>query len=117
MPRYADRVSETVSGTPGTGPITFGGASPKCQTWAAGFPDRPAYVGYAIEDGDAWEVGVGTLNSTGTQLTRDKLRSSSTGAFLNLTSSAVVYCTPSAEMIDNSNIGQVVAQARGLAMP
>lgn len=117
MPRFADRVKETVSGTPGTGSITFGGAVSKYQTWANGFPDRPTAVGYAIEDGTAWEVGLGTLNSTGTQMTRDRLRSSSTGSFLNLTSAAVVFCTPSSEMIDNSNIGQVVAQARGLAMP
>lgn len=118
MPRFADRVKEAVSGTPGTGAITLGGASSGCQTWADGFSDaRPCVVGYAIEDGTAWEVGKGTLNSTGTTLTRDVLRDSSTGSFLDLTSAAVVFCTPSAEMIDNSNIGQVVAQSRGLAMP
>lgn len=117
MPRYADRVKETVSGTPGTGPITLGGAALGCQTFAAGFDDRPAFVGYAIEDGAAWEVGKGTLNSTGTTLTRDTLRDSSTGSFLSLTSAAVVFCTPSAEQIDNANIGHQSAQARGLAMP
>ena len=117
MPRFADRVKETVSGTPGTGAITFGGAVAGFQTFAAGFPDRPAFVGYAVEDGTAWEVGVGTLDSTGTQLTRDRLRTSSTGDFLNLSSSAVVFCTPSSEMIDNSNIGQVLAQSRGMALP
>lgn len=119
MPRYADRVKETVSGTPGTGTITLGGASSGFQSFAAGFPAgmRPCIVGYAIEDGTAWEVGKGTLNSTGTTLTRDTLRSSSTGSFLNLTSAAVVFCTPSAEQIDNANTGHVSAQARGLAMP
>lgn len=118
MPRFADRVKETVSGTPGTGAITFGGASTGCRTWAAGFTGvSPCVVVYAVEDGTAWEVGEGTLNSTGTQLTRDRLLSSSTGAFLNLTSAAVVFCTPSAGMIERSNIGQVLAQVRGLAMP
>lgn len=118
MPRFADRVKETVSGTPGTGTITFGGAVTGFQTWANGFAGAyPCAVGYAIEDGANWEVGKGTLNSTGTQLTRDLLRSSSTGSFLNLTSAAVVFCSPSSEMIDNANIGQVVAQARGYAMP
>jgi hypothetical protein len=77
----------------------------------------PCVVGYAIEDGTAWEVGKGTLNSTGTTLTRDTLRSSSTGAFLNLTSSAVVFCTPSSEQIDNASLGNILAHARGLAMP
>lgn len=117
MPRFADRVKETVSGTPGTGAITLGGASSGYQTFAAGFDDKPAVVGYAIEDGTAWEVGKGTLNSTGTTLTRDTLRDSSTGSFLNLTSSAVVFCTPSSELIDNANVGLQVAQMRGLAMP
>lgn len=118
MPRYADRTSETVSGTPGYGPVTFGGASAKCQTFAVGLDGRlPCVIGYVIEDGTAWEVGKGTVNSTGTQMTRDVLRSSSTGSFLSLSSSAVVFCAPSAEQIDNANIGQINAQARGLAMP
>ena len=118
MPRFADRVKETVTGTPGTGAITLGGASSGYQTWAAGFAGMmPTVVGYAIEDGTAWEVGKGTLNSTGTTLTRDVLRSSSTGSFLNLTSAAVVFCSPSAEMIDNANIGLILAQVRGMAMP
>ena len=118
MPRYADRVRETVTGTPGTGTITLGGAVSGFQTFAAGFSAlRPCIVSYAIEDGTAWEVGEGTLNSTGTTLTRDLLRSSSTGAFLSLTSTAKVFCTPSAESIDNTNHGQIVSFARGYAMP
>lgn len=118
MPRFADRVKETVSGTPGTGAITLGGASAGFQSFATGFAETyPCVVGYAIEDGTAWEVGRGTLSSNGLTLTRDLLRSSSTGSFLNLTSSATVFCTPSSETIDNANIGQVLAQSRGLAMP
>jgi len=117
MPYFADRVQETVSGTPGTGPITLGGAVVKFQTFANGFDEKPCFIGYAIEDGNDWEVGKGTLNSTGTVLTRDVLRSSSTGSLLNLTSAAVVFCTPSAEHIDNSNIGHQYAQVRGLPLP
>lgn len=118
MPYFADRVQETVSGTPGTGAITLGGAVSKYQTFAAGFADeRPCTLGYAIEDGTAWEVGKGTLNSTGSILTRDVLLSSSTGSFLSLTTASIVFCTPSAEHIDNANIGHQSAQVRGLAMP
>lgn len=118
MPRYADRVKMSVSGTPGTGAITLGSASSGFQSFASGFPDRPCLVGYAIEDGTAWEVGEGTLNSTGTQITRDTVRSSSnSGNAINATSAAVVFCTPSAEQIDNANIGLQLAQARGYAMP
>lgn len=117
MPYYADRVKMSVSGTPGTGSITLGSASSGYQSFAEGFNNKPCVVGYAIEDGTAWEVGKGTLNSTGTVLTRDTLRSSSTGAFLNLSSAAVVFCTPSSEQIDNANIGGVYAQVRGYALP
>jgi len=118
MPRYADRVKETTA-TTGTGTITFSGASTGFQTFASGFPSgiRPCSIGYAIEDGSAWEVGRGTLNSSGTTLTRDIIRASSTGSVLSLSGSAVVFCTPAAEMIDNANIGQVMAQATGQAMP
>lgn len=114
MPRYADRVKETTA-TTGTGAITFSGAVSGFQTFADGFTGiRPCVIGYAIEDGTAWEVGKGTLNSTGTQLTRDTIRdSSNSNNAINLSGSAVVFCTPSAEMIDNANIGQVVAQAAG----
>lgn len=118
MPRFADRVKESVSGTPGTGPVTLGGAATGCQTFAAGLAGMlPCVVGYVVEDGTAWEVGEGTVNSSGTTLTRDVLRSSSTGSLLNLSSSAVVFISPSAGQIDNANIGQINAQARGLAMP
>lgn len=118
MPYFADRVQETVTGTPGTGAITLGGAVAKFRTFASGFAGKlPCTVAYALEDGNAWEVGRGTLNSTGTTLTRDILNSSSTGSFLNLTSATVVFCTPSSEDIDNSNSGHQYAQSRGMAMP
>lgn len=50
----------SVSGTPGTGAVTLGSASSGFQSFADGFPNRPCVVGYAIEDGTAWEVGKGT---------------------------------------------------------
>lgn len=118
MPRYADRVKETVTGTPGTGAITLGGAASGFQAFANGFPSgvRPCVVAYAVEDGNAWEVGEGTLNSAGTTLTRDLLRSSSTGSFLSLTSAAAVFCTPPAKQVNNINRGLINAFARGYAM-
>lgn len=117
MPAFAERVKETVSGTPGTGTITLGGAVTGFRTFAAGFESKPCLVSYAVEDGSAWEVGIGTLNSTGTTLTRDTLRSSSTGSVLSLTSAAVVFCTSSGVDMSNSRIGKQSAIARGLAMP
>lgn len=108
----------SVSGTPGTGAVTLGSASSGFQSFADGFPNRPCVVGYAIEDGTAWEVGKGTLNATGTQITRDVIRSSSnSGATINATSSAVIFCTPSSEQLDNANIGLQLAQMRGYALP
>ena len=119
MPRFADRVKTTVTGTPGTGAITLGSAASGFQSFATGFAGMlPCVIGYAIEDGAAWEVGKGTLNSDATQLTRDLVRASSnSNNLINATSAAVVFCTPSSEMIDNANIGQINAQARGYALP
>jgi len=117
--RFADRVQETVSGTPGTGAITLGGAVSGYQTFAAGFAGRlPTVVNYTIVDGAAWETGEGTLNSGGTQLTRDKIyQSSNSNAAISASSAAVVFCTMSANQAARPTIGRMVASMRGLAMP
>lgn len=120
MPAYADRVFETISVAAGTGPITLGGAPTGARTFADAFPDRPIFVGYALEDStsSAWEVGKGTLNSTGTILTRDVIRSSSNGGLpITVDTGSSIVCTFSSEQIDNANIGLQVAQFNGLAMP
>lgn len=116
MPYLADRVQETTSST-GTGSITLLGAVPGYQTFASGFGSDSRVVQYLIVSGTAWEVGKGTFNGT-TGLTRDTIRSSSNGnALITLSGTSNVFCTASAELLDNANIGMQIAQSRGMALP
>jgi hypothetical protein len=118
MPYLADRVQETTV-TTGTGPITFGGAVSGYQSFSVGFAgDYPCLVGYLLVSGANWEVGKGTLNSTGTVLTRDTIRSSSaSGGLITLSGTSNVFCTASAELLDNANTGMIYAQSRGMSLP
>jgi len=94
---FGDRIKQATA-TTGTGSITLGSAETGYQTFsAAGMADTEE-TRYLIEDGDAWEIGKGTLSSSGTVLSRT-LTSSSTGSLLDLSGSAVVMCTPSSEDI------------------
>jgi len=96
MTKLVNRAKMTTAST-GTGsPITLGSAVDGYQTFAAAGVANSDVVRYVIEDGDAWEIGLGTYSS-GT-LTR-VLDESSTGSLLNLSGSAVVYVTAAAEDI------------------
>jgi len=85
--------------TTGTGTITLGAAEAGYQTFAdAGVVDTDV-VRYVIEDGTDWEIGTGTYTASGTTLTRTVGESSNADAALNLTGSAVVYVSATAEDI------------------
>lgn len=118
MPLTADRCRET-STTTGTGTITLAGAVAQYQSFASAFPNG-ATVQYAIvgQTGTEWEVGRGIFNGS-TSLTREVVRSSSnSNALVNFSAGTKdVFCTISAEQMDNANIGLQVAQVAGLAMP
>lgn len=113
---YGNRVQENTA-TTGTGAVTFSGAVSGYNTFANGFPEKPCLIEYFIVDGTAWEVGLGSLNAAGTQMTRDNLEESSTGSFLNLSGSAVVFSAPSADSAQNNGNGRRGAQINGWAMP
>jgi len=89
--------AKVATATTGTGTLTLGSAESGYQSFAdAGVVDTDV-VRYVIEDGTAWEIGTGTY-SAGT-LTRTVSESSNADAALNLTGSAVVYVSATAEDI------------------
>lgn len=121
MPRFADRVKDTTTST-GTGAITLSGTpAAGYQTFAAAFgASQTINVGYCIagQGTTEFEVGKGTFNGT-TGLARDVVRASSNAnALVNFSAGTKdVFCTASAEQIDNANFGMQYSLVRGFAMP
>jgi len=91
--------------TTGTGTITLGAAITGYQTPASAGAVNGDVGSWAIEDGSAWELFVGTYASAGPTLTRT-LIASSTGSLLNLSGNAQVFSTALAH-----DIGPPVGQA------
>jgi len=83
--------------TTGTGTLTLGPAVDGFQSFAAAGVTNGDTVRYVIEDGEAWEIGVGIFNAGSQTLTRSPSQSSSGGSTVSLGGSAVVYVTATAE--------------------
>jgi hypothetical protein len=119
MPYIADRAQETTTSI-STGSITLLGAVNQFQSFQTALGSGLTTTAYAIvgQTGTEWEVGKGVFNGT-TGLTRDVVRSSSnSNALVNFSAGTKnVFITATSEMLDNANIGFVLAQANGWAMP
>jgi len=101
-----NRVGSTVSGTPGTGTITLGSASPKYQSFSTAYGAN-AVVDILIVDSNNWEIDRDcTFTLSGTTVTRGTLEASSTGSRLSLTSSAIVYVVHTADRIMQLLLGE-----------
>ena len=83
--------------TTGTGTITLGSAASGYQSFAAAGVADGDVVRYVIEDGNNWEIGEGIYTSSGTTLSRNPSESSSAGAPINLSGSAVVFVGAAAQ--------------------
>ena len=102
MAKLYDWVKQKVSGAPGTGNVNLGIASTNFITFAdAGIIDGETFY-YTIVDGDNRERGIGTYTSASNSFARTWIQakiengvySANPGTGLNLTSAAVVGCSP-----------------------
>jgi len=90
-----NRVRETTS-TTGTGAVTLGGAVGGFQSFSAGIGnDNTTYYAISINSESEWEVGLGTLNSDSSTLTRTTvLESSNSDSAVDFSAgSKEVFCT------------------------
>lgn len=107
MVKLVNRAKMTTA-TTGTGTITLGSAVTGYQSFTDAGLLNGEVVRYVIEDGNNWEIGSGVYTASGTTLSRSPTESSSSGAAISLSGTAVVYITASASDISPPEIGQVV---------
>jgi hypothetical protein len=103
MAKIFNRAWMTITGSPGTGTITLSAAKSAAYcTFAEAGVANGDVVAYVIEDGDDFEIGIGTYTASGTTLSRDTVRLSKEGgaagtAKINVSSAASVFILPAKE--------------------
>ena len=109
--KVADRVKESTT-TSGTGNITLGGAQNGFVTFSSVLSNGDTTY-YTISDGNNWEVGLGTYNSSGNTLTRTdanvlqstnsdnriSLSGSSADVFITLPADKAVFLNTSGDLV------------------
>lgn len=95
MVKLLNRAKMATAST-GTAGIILAGAVSGFQTFASAGATEGDVLRYVIEDGTAWEIGVGVYSATGPTLSRTLLQSS-TGSLLNLSGAAQVYVSAAAD--------------------
>ena len=112
--KVADRVKESTT-TSGTGNITLGGAQNGFVTFSSVLSNGDTTY-YTISDGNNWEVGLGTYNSSGNTLTRTdanvlqstnsdnriSLSGSAADVFITLPADKAVFLNTSGELVVGS---------------
>ena len=112
--KVADRVKESTT-TSGTGIITLGGAQNGFVTFSSVLSNGDTTY-YTISDGNNWEVGLGTYNSSGNTLTRTdanvlqstnsdnriSLSGSAADVFITLPADKAVFLNTSGDLVVGS---------------
>ena len=103
---HLNRVGFATS-TTGTGTITVGAAETGYATPAEAGAVNAAVYEYVIEDGNDFEIGIGTYTSSGTTFSRDTVYLSKIGGSpgttkLTLSGTAKVYFTATREFLDQA---------------
>ena len=89
MTKFANRAKMSISST-GTGSVTLNAAVAGYRSFAASGIVDTDQIRYIIEDGAAFEIGIGLMSSSATVMARTVEESSNSNNALNLTSNAKV---------------------------
>ena len=103
MTKFANRAKMSISST-GTGNVTLNAAETGFQTFAQSGVVDADQVRYIIEDGTAWEIGIGLMSSSATVMARTVEESSNSGNALDLTSSAKVLIGVTAADLGSTSV-------------